>query len=192
MNDALIRKLPAHLEPARFTAEEAHRAAEEWQFNCGPGALCAITRKTPSEIRPFMGDFETKGYTNPTLMASILDGLAIPFQRIFEATGAERRPWGDHDLPEFGLMRVQWGGKWTRQGVPMRARYRYSHWVAVDRAQPIHVFDVNAACVGGWIPWDEWTTQLVPWLLKECHPTASGEWWPTHCWQVPRPSNSGL
>lgn len=25
-------------------------------------------------------------------------------------------------------------------------------------------------------------------LLKECHPKATGGWWPTHCWQVPRPS----
>lgn len=175
--------------PIRFTAEDAQAAGEAWRFNCGPGALCAITGMTPAELRPHLGDFERKGYTNPSLMASILKDLGIAYDRVFEATGAERKPWSDGNLPEFGLMRVQWGGPWTRPGVPMAARYRYTHWVAIDRQHPTCVFDVNAACVGGWIPWEEWITQLIPWLLRECHPKASGEWWPTHCWQVPRPTD---
>lgn len=90
--------------PIRFTEDDAQAAWEAWRFNCGPGALCAITGMTPAELRPHLGDFE------------------------------------------------------------------------------------NAACVGGWISWKEWATQLVPWLLKECHPKATGGWWPTHCWEVPRPS----
>lgn len=184
------------MRPAiRFTVEQAQAAAEAWGFNCGPGALCAITGMTPAEIRPHMGDFEAKRYTNPTLMASILKGLAIPVARVHEAKGENARdvPWMAANLPLFGLMRVQWEGPWTAPGVPMAARYRYTHWVAIDRVQrndPLFmadVFDVNAACVGGWIPWKEWDTQLVPWLLKECHPKATGGWWPTHCWQVPRP-----
>lgn len=174
--------------PIRFTGDDTQAAWEAWRFNCGPGALCAITGLTPAELRPHMGDFEAKGYTNPTLMASILKGLGIPFERIFEATGAPRKPWCDGNLPEFGLMRVQWGGPWTRPGVPMAARYRHTHWVAVDREHPTQVFDVNAAHFGGWLSWAEWSTQLVPWLIKECAPKADGEWWPTHCWQVPRPS----
>jgi len=32
----------------------------------------------------------------------------------------------------------------------------------------------------------EWETFLVPWLLKEVAPKASGGWWPTHCWQISR------
>jgi hypothetical protein len=144
------------LPKARFSAEEALAAWNAWRFNCGPGALCAITNKTPDEIRPHMGDFEKKGYTNPTLMASILRDLGIAFQRVFENTGPERKPWCDDSLPSFGLMRVQWGGPWTRDGVPMRARYRHTHWVAVDRSRgDTIIFDVNAACVGGWIPWSE-------------------------------------
>jgi hypothetical protein len=170
-----------------FSVDDAAHAWQEWQFNCGPAALCAITNKTPAEIRQHLGDFESKGYTNPMLMASILNGLGIPFERVFQCTGPTRVPWSDQNLPEFGLMRVQWGGPWTNEGVPMRARYRHTHWVAIDRAHPTRVFDVNAVCVGGWIPWSEWVTQLVPWLLKEVAPKANGEWWPTHCWQVPRP-----
>lgn len=48
------------------------------------------------------------------------------------------------------------------------------------------VFDVNALCVGGWIPFPEWANELVPWLLEQAEPKATGEWWPTHCLEVHR------
>jgi hypothetical protein len=51
-----------------FTEADAHRAYDEWGANCGPGALAAIAGLTLDKVRALMGDFETKGYTNPTLM----------------------------------------------------------------------------------------------------------------------------
>lgn len=186
----------------RFTIDEAQDAADDWGFNCGPGALCAVTRMKPGEIRPHLGDFEAKGYTNPTLMAEILHGLHIPFLRKYEcAVKVDNR---EPAYPTFGLVRVQWGGPWTRPGVPMRARYRHTHWVAMrmiaattwragSRPMPTtprwsdrEVFDINAMCVGGWLSWNEWSRELVPWLIKECQPKADGTWWPTHCWEIQR------
>lgn len=162
-----------------FTIEDVQDAAS-WGFNCGPGSLCGLLRVTPIEIRSSLGDFESKGYTNPTLMASILRRLNVPFRRVFESAVEPFKPivW-----PEYGLVRVQWAGPWTKEGVPMAARYRRTHWIGF-RKEPHEVFDINAMCVDGWLPFNEWSDQLVPWLLKQVLPAANGEWWPTHCWDL--------
>lgn len=173
------------LAKARLTIENAQAAADEWGFNCGPAAVCAILGMAPDELRPHLLDFETKGYTNPTLMANILRGLGVSFRRKFESAGEPMS--GEVQWPARGLVRIQWGGPWTKPGVPMRARYRATHWIGYRSGPGINhdrVFDVNALCVGGWLPFAEWSNQLVPWLLKECQPKADGRWWPTHCWEV--------
>lgn len=157
---------------AAFGVDEATAAGEAWGFNCGPGALCAVLQMTPETIRPHLLSFESKGYTNPTLMLSILAGLGVRSRSTYRSD----EPQGKCTLA-FGLMRVQWGGPWTRPGVPMAARYRQTHWVAVRGHA---VFDINALCVGGWISSEEWAGKLVPWLIRECCPKGSGEWWPTH------------
>lgn len=71
----------------------------------------------------------------------------------------------------------------------MAARYRHSHWIGVCRVAPRHirVFDVNAMLDGGWLELAVWQGQLVPWLLKECEPKATGEWWPVNVIEVAKP-----
>lgn len=177
----------------RFTLADAQAAGDSWGYNCGPAALCAVLGKTPDEIRPHLLDFESKGYTNPTLMAHILRDLGVKFRRKYECQAPfDGRPMM-RAWPRFGLVRIQWGGPWTNQGVPMAARYRHTHWIAHrlrDRKRspylpPIReAFDVNALCVGGWLPFTEWANELVPWLLKQVEPKGNGEWWPTHCWEI--------
>lgn len=162
----------------RFTLDDAQRASDEWRFNCGPGALCAVLGMTPDELRPHMLDFEAKGYTNPTLMTGVLDRLGVRYRQTYRRD----EPYGMPRLNR-GLMRVQWAGPWTKPGVPMRARYRQTHWVAM-RNDGREVFDVNAVCVGGWLSFEEWSLQLVPWLIRECCPKGSGEWWPTHALEI--------
>lgn len=176
------------MRPVKFSLEEAQQAAGG-HFNCGPAALCAVADLVPDEALPHLRKFYSKHYTNPLMMAGALRSLKIPFERVFEYAGITH----DHErgYPTFGLVRVQWGGRWTNPGVPMRARYRYTHWVAWEKKgapggweDDDAVFDVNAMCCGGWIPRKEWETQLVPWLLKEVCPQGDGRWWPTHCWQI--------
>lgn len=165
----------------RLTPADAELAHNQWCFNCGPGALCAILDKTPAEVKPHMGDFPVKGYTNPTLMIAALRSLGVSFQLIHRLdTPTETTKW-----PTHGLVRVQWAGPWTGDGVPILARYRYTHWIAVRGSEALReVFDINALHYGGWLPFEEWRTDLVPWLLDECYPRANGEWWPTHCFEV--------
>ncbi len=158
---------------ALFTRDEAEAACREWRFNCGPGALCAVLGMRPDELRPHLLDFEQKGYTNPKLMFAILDALGVQYLR------AAPRNW-----PAWGLVRVQWHGPWMTPGVPLRARYRHTHWIAYRMADN-HVFDINAMCVGGWLPQREWELQLVPWLLRNCEPSAQiDEWSRTHVIEV--------
>jgi hypothetical protein len=170
----------------RFCLDDAQRAADEWGFNCGPAAICAVAGLTPAEIRPHMGDFERKGYTNPTLMWQVLRSLGIRWQCGLAQMSSENQ--GMLAWPEFGLARVQWEGPWTAPGVLIAARYRHTHWVASRREEGKEpfIFDVNAMCAGGWIGLTEWSTQLVPWLLRECEPKANGRWHLTHSVEIKR------
>lgn len=158
-----------------FSLEDAERAFDQWGANCGPGALAAITGRTLDEVRPFLGDFEKKRYTNPTLMFQSLDRLGVKWHK------APTESW-----PNYGLVRIQWEGPWTKPGVPMRVRYRHTHWIGVRQRPGLTaaVFDINAMCVGGWIDEDEWCESLVPWLLNEVEPKADGRWHRTHVLKV--------
>ena len=172
--------------PLRFSLDDAQSASDSWGFNCGPGALCAVLGMTPEEIRPHLGDFESKGYTNPTLMAGILHRLQVPFVRAFKFTGASKPLHVAVKWPAFGLVRIQWDGPWTASGVPIRARYRHTHWIGYEENDGLGmVFDVNAMRERGWLAFSEWSLQLVPWLLNQVEPKATGDWWPTHCWEIP-------
>lgn len=160
-----------------FTAQDAERASDEWGANCGPGALAAIAGLTLDQIRPHMGDFERKGYTNPTMMQAALRSLCLVTK-----TTIGRPAW-----PSHGLARIQWEGPWMAEGVPIGARYRATHWVAARRlAAGVMIFDINAIDEGGWIPAQLWADDLVPWLLKQCQPRANGKWHITHAIEVLR------
>jgi hypothetical protein len=162
-----------------FTADDADRAYEEWGANCGPGAIAAICGMTLDELRPHMGDFERKHYTNPTMMWQVLDSIGVTWALVKPAV-----TW-----PLHGLVRVQWEGPWTAPGVPARAAYRHTHWVgaATDPVKGIGIFDINAIGNGsGWCALEDWTGTLVPWLLEECVPRANGGWHLTHVVEVMR------
>ena len=155
-------------------------ANETWGANCGPASIAAVCGLTLDQVRPHMGNFETKHYTNPTLMWRALASLGVRFS--YRGGDLGRRAW-----PAFGLARIQWEGPWTRPGVPMRARYRHTHWVGVDARgrRNIGIFDVNAIQNGtGWCALADWEQTVVPWILSECVPRASGGWHITHAAEI--------
>lgn len=160
----------------RFNANDADRAYDEWGSNCGPGALAAITGLTLDEVRPHLVGFDTKHYTNPTMMFDALKSIGIPHVRI----GSK---W-----PRYGLARIQWEGPWTEPGVPMRVRYRYTHWIGVwgteDRG--VGVFDINEIGNGtGWVKMSDWSDFVVP-RLTNTYKRATGNWHITHGVEVQR------
>lgn len=170
-------------KPPRFDVNDAQSASDAWGCNCGPGAIAAVCGLTLSELRPHLGDFESKGYTNPTLMWDILRRLGVRWQCGIAQQSSENQ--GMLAFPSYGLARVQWEGPWTNPGVPIRARYRHTHWVGSRRLSgQTEIFDINCICVGGWVPEREWAEQVVPWLLSECEPKANGRWHITHSVEV--------
>ena len=164
------------MKPIRFTLDDANKAGA-WKFNCGPGALCAVLDLTPDQLRPHLGDFESKGYMNPTMVEATLRNRGAAFNVVFKETKNQLVEWSIPNVP-LGLMRTQSGGPWMKPGVPMAARYWHTHWVAI--ANGTHVFDINAMCVGGWMKATEWREKLMPWLLKEVCKRGDGTFWPTH------------
>lgn len=173
--------------PLRLTPESVAEAADAWNFNCGPAALCAVAGVTPDEVRAHLGDFEHKGYTNPTLMRSALVSLwrarKIPGWQPLKGSPVDRTK--SPRWPDFGLARIQWDGPWCKEGVPVRARYRQTHWVASCYLNGSYgVFDINAIDSGGWIRRRDWQDTIVPHILKHCVPRATGGWWVTHSIEI--------
>lgn len=193
----MTQQQPQAPPPLPFlTPEVCDAAFDEWNFSCGPAAVCALTEMSPNDIRPYLFDFEQKGHTNPTLMKQILLALGLEIRSVFQPDADITEPPENPIYPEVGLVRIQWAGRWTGPGVPVRARYRKTHWVAVrpstfplrnPKSSPRDVFDVNAVRWGGWIPWRGWKDELVPWIIRECVKGGTGVWWPTHCWEVSGP-----
>ena len=169
--------------PTRFTLEDADRAHDEWGENCGPGAIAAVMGLTLDELRPHMGDFEQKRYTNPTLMWDVLNRLGVKW-RASRPSPPTNAAW-----PNYGLARIQWEGPWTEPGVPMRARYRFTHWVGVARGNAhretnIGIFDINCMNNGsGWVALKDWSDVIVPAILK-LYPRANGRWHITHAVEI--------
>ncbi len=157
--------------PLLFSAEDAQAAHDAWSFNCGPAALCAVLELTPEQIREHLIDFHGKGYMNPSAMYRTLDGLGVDWRGV-------RPGW-----PRFGLARIQWHGPWTGPRVPRKVAYRYTHWVG-SALGGHSVFDMNAMGEGGWIPYMEWATELVPLILREGVPRANGHWSITHAIEI--------
>ncbi len=155
-------------EPAKFTVDEVNSC--DWGVNCGPGALAAILDLTLDQVRPHMGNFEKKHYTNIKLMYSALKSLGIRYRIIGEL------------YPMHGLARIQWCGPWTEPKIDPRARLRHSHWIGIHSSSEdgVWIFDINCICVGGWVSYDEWQTKVRPWLLKQVESKADGNWYPTH------------
>ena len=153
-----------------FDVKDAQVAYDTWGCNCGPGALAGVIGVTLEQIRPWLGNFEQKRYTNPTLMTKILRGLGIQWT------------CGKSGWPNWGLARIQWHGPWMRPGGPIQARYRHTHWVGCLHLSDgsLGIFDINAINNGtGWVSSVDWNNVLVPYLLKD-EPRADGEWSITH------------
>lgn len=161
----------------RFTHADSNRAHDEWGANCGPGALAVVAGLSLDDLRPHLGEFEQKGYTNPTLMFDCLKRLNLQWSRTKPA-----------DWPTFGLVRIQWEGSWMEPGVPLRARYRYTHWVAGARRNgSIGVFDINCMNNGtGWVSLEEWSRVIAPFLIEHCCKRGNGKWSLTHAIEVAR------
>lgn len=190
-----LSNIEVRVPPLTLTPDSADLAFKYYGFNCGPAAVCAVTGVTPWQLKPHLGDFEFRRYTNPSLMWEILGSLGLKFRATVTPKQYEYHltdtslPLAHHgkwwSWPRFGLARVQWGGPWARAGVPARVRYRKTHWVGCDDdPRGLRIFDINALHLGGWVPLGQWSAQVVPFVLSGCVPDGDGSWWLTHSVEV--------
>jgi hypothetical protein len=175
------------IRPPRFNLADAERAADAWGCNCGPGALAAIMGLTLEDVRSHIGDFEHRGYVNPTMMFDALNSVGAIWKPIL----ASRSP-AHLDFPLYGLARIQWEGPWMRPGVPIGARYARTHWIgAAHSGGEIGIFDINCINNGsGWVALREWCDVVVPFILREAVPRADGKWHITHAIEVDPPRSA--
>lgn len=165
------------LRALRFSATDAERAFDAWGANCGPGALAAVSGLPLDGVREHLRSFDQKRYTNPSMMLEALRSLQIPFRLILRPPATSTTVWPQR----LGLVRVQWTGPWTAPGVPIRVRYRHTHWIAAARtaSDDIGVFDINCMDSGGWVSLASWIDVIVPYLTR-AHSRADGGWHQTH------------
>lgn len=125
--------------------KDIDRAIEEWNANCGPTALAAILDRTLADTRPLVNGFDQRGYMNIGHVLAALTNAKVSFK-----ARLKRRPG-------YGLIFVQWGG---HEDKPIRAQYRFTHWIAVDGNR---VFDVNLPTLVHWNYWE----RALPAMMKE-------------------------
>ncbi len=158
----------------QFTRDDAQRSHDAWGCNCGPAALAAAMNMTLDEIRPHMGAFEKRGYTNVTNMR---EAIASAGGRIAQDY---RRNWPPIGI---GLVRIQWGGPWIINGKTARWAATATHWVATVRTREsfLYVFDINS----GLRIVDQWESETVPRIVASIK-RADGTWNISHSWGIER------
>ena len=165
----------------RFTYTDGQKAIKEWKANCGPFAIAAGLGLTLEDVRPHMGDFRRKHYTNHALMLQVLHRLQINFRDRLSNAGFA---WHDK-----ALTRVQWDGPWCGKGHHFLEKTLHTHWIAtvpIEKGKDHWVFDWNAmrpstgnGC-NGWLLKDDWEEIIIPRILERDEPEANGKWWTTH------------
>lgn len=165
--------------PLKYDCNDLRKARDAWGANCGPGAIAAMAGCTLEDVRPLlMPKFARLKGTTEMMMREALIGLGVAYDE------------GGSTFPDYGIVRVQWDGPWIGAEDPYE-RYRHSHWVGCHQSpKGLQIFDFNALSVGGWLPFEEWRDQLVPWLLMVCEgPAATGKWWIIDCFHL-RPTQA--
>lgn len=155
----------------RFGGADVIRASADWGCNCGPAALAFALGMTLDEVRPHMGPFEQRGYTNVSNMREAICSAGGRIVRSFEG-------WPPVGV---GLVRIQWGGPWIIDGKPARWAARASHWVAPQRVggSRLNIFDIN----GGLRSYESWAQEVVPAIVASIK-RADGTWSISHSWEI--------
>jgi len=141
-----------------FTEGEFRAAAREWGCNCGPSALAFALRMPLDHARSAIAGFDEKRYTSPMMMRGALDRLCVPCGSYTKHLEHAHMFKGSPSL-----VRIQWGGPWTTEGVDPRRAYRHTHWIATFVGPGFSVFDCNA----GVVSFGDWKSWTIPFIGNE-------------------------
>lgn len=158
------------------------QADKEYQPNCGPTALAAITGLKLMDVCPLLPNFKERHYTNPKMMKAALEALGVTWhERLTKVDSA--LPQNHHLLTQYGLVRIQFDGPWYG-----KFAYHHTHWVAAvtfeittspgNAASLQYVFDINNP--NGWNSRALWEKETMPQLMPK---RGNGKWFATHRWE---------
>lgn len=133
-----------------------------WGANCGPYAASAALGTGLHRLHTEFLPRNWPGYTNERTMRAILEHSGRQYHRV-------RSPEVTDTHPGTSVYFVQIIGPWCGPGVPARARYRHTHWVASRTGGDIA--DINNP--GLWMSRGDWLRFNVPVLLVG-HKRATG------------------
>lgn len=179
----------------RFSLVDLDRALLSWPVSCGPAAFAVICGLTLDEAHVHFPGF--RGWCNPTQMRDALVSAQQQHDiRWNVVTANAKRESARPDWPSYGLACIQFDGPWMASEVPVRVRYRYTHWVGVqtlsERAlasgeRDLAIWDINAfaQCGSGWLEDRIWRAAIVPLITADIK-RASGGWHVTHAIEVVR------
>lgn len=176
---------PRRVKPYEYpySQEESQAAHEAWGANCGPGALATMVGLKLDDVRSHIPQFEQRGYTNPSMMQAALRSLGVKYHEVDDTLAREAGSVLDPGYkliwPKYGLMRIQWEGRWMNPGVPIAARYRHTHWVGIIATDQPNIFDCNF----GWGDYIRWVREVVGPITSQIK-GANGKFHPTHCWEL--------
>lgn len=141
-----------------------------WGANCGPSALAAILGRTVASLRETIATVQCgafKGYMHAGHLCDVLRACGREVRRRDFRDGKQIR-WPR----ERGLVVVQIDGPWCEPGVNPKARFRYTHTVAVEQALGSirMVYDGNARM---WLQEIAWEYEIMRLLIRD-QPRATG------------------
>jgi hypothetical protein len=123
--------------------------------NCGPVAFATILRKEVCRAMRYFRHFENGRWTNLTKMKQAFAEAG------YEATVVRQ------ELPNNGVVLIQWLGPWTSRHFFSKWSLMHTHWVAV---RGDFIFDHTR---GEWLTFLEWQNEVVPQFLATI-PQAAG------------------
>ncbi len=129
-----------------YTSQESAAAHAEWKASCGHhsiAAACNIPLNKVKEACP-----KLTGWMSPTMVSQTLEKLG-KCPRCYKENKTMNQP-PDHIV---AICRLQYEGRWMEPGVPMAARYKETHYVAIVGGALVMdtTHDTNIL-----LPWERW------------------------------------
>lgn len=139
-------KPPSFPPILRFTQADSALAHTHWKASCGPHSIAAACDLTLEEVRRALPLY--KGWMSPTMVGETLHTLGQSYTL--------RKGLKTQELCT-GINRIQWEGKWLNPGVPVRAAYFHTHYVAHRSGWVL----CTACLTAQWIPVHLWRRILL-------------------------------
>lgn len=153
-----------------YTQAESLAAYRDWKATCGHHSIAAACGVSLDQVKAVCP--KLCGWMSPTMISQTLFNLGFN-SRKYPVPKRMNTPPGHMVC----IMRIQWDGPWCNPGVPAKAAYLHTHYVAV--------------LAGGWVvctatdgntptPWARWVDAVTSEALESVRGCTG--WYSTHIW----------